>query len=100
MAKKRKRYSEEFRREDVNVLLSSGKSVTEIAAELGIELYNLARWKSQFIMSNGKSSEQVEAPAEKMRRLENDNKQLVRENAALRQERDILKKAVGIVSKP
>ena len=99
MAKKRKKYTDDFKRDAVNLLLSSGKSATKVASELGIELYNLARWKSQFLMGNSDPDEQVESPAEKMRRLESENKQLTRENAVLKQERDILKKAVGIVSK-
>ena len=77
MGKKRKRYSEDFKREAVNLLLSSGKSVTEIARELGIELYNLARWKSQFLMSSDKPSDQSETPAEKMRRIEEENKRQI-----------------------
>lgn len=99
MEKTRKRYSEDFRRDAVNLLLSSGKSMTEIATELGIELYNLARWKNQFLVGKRKPEEETETPADKMKRLERDVVRLEKENALLKQEREILKKAMGIVSK-
>jgi len=35
MEKKRKRYNDDFRRNAVNLLLSSGKSMTQIADEMG-----------------------------------------------------------------
>lgn len=99
MGRTRKRFSEDFKREAVNLLLSSGKTLTDVSRELGIELYNLARWKNEFLVNRKDETGQVETPAEKLRRLEKENAQLQRENAVLRQERDILKKSLGIVSK-
>jgi transposase len=46
--KKRRRYSEEFKREAVKTLLESGKPVTAMAVELGIEQSNLHKWKKKF----------------------------------------------------
>jgi transposase len=46
--KKRRRYSEEFKREAVKTLLESGKPVTAVAAALGIEQSNLHKWKKIF----------------------------------------------------
>ncbi len=99
MSKRRKKYTEEFRREAVNLLISSGKSIAEVASELGIELYNLSRWKNQFLGKKDNSETEMIDPAERLRRLEQENNRLAKENAMLKQERDILKKAVGIVSK-
>ena len=99
MEKTRRRYTEDFRRDAVDVLLSSGKSITEVAGELGIELYNLARWKNQFLVGKKNTEGPAEATAENMKRLEQENTRLARENALLKEERDILKKAMGIVSK-
>lgn len=100
MEKTRRRYSEDFRREAVNLLLSGGKSMTEVAGELGIELYNLARWKNQFLVGRKKQAEETaEAPAEKMKRLERENAHMAREITRIKQENEILKKAMGIVSK-
>ena len=99
MDKTRKRYSEDFKRDAVNLLLSSGKTITAVAGELGIELYNLARWKNEFLVGKSEPKDQAETPPEKMKRLELENARLEKENNLLRQERDILKKAMGIVSK-
>jgi len=99
MERARKRYSDDFKRDAVNLLLSSGKTITSVAGELGIELYNLARWKNEFLVDKKEPKDQAETPTEKMKRLEQENSRLEKENNLLRQERDILKKAMGIVSK-
>lgn len=99
MGKTRKRFSEDFKREAVNLLLSSGKTVTAVADELGIELYNLARWKNEFLVSKKEQPNQVETPAERLRRLEEETRRQAKEIHVLKQERDILKKSLGIVSK-
>jgi len=98
MARNRKKYSEDFKKEAVNLLLSSDRGMNEVATDLGIGLYNLVRWKKQYLGHNSQETE-MEDPAQKMRRLEKENARLEKENALLRQERDILKKAMGIVSK-
>ena len=45
---KRRRYDVEFKREAVKTLLESGKPVTTVAVELGIEQSNLHKWKKIF----------------------------------------------------
>ena len=99
MARKRRKYTEDFKRDAVNQLISSGKSIAEVSRDLGIELYNLTRWKNEFLGKTNNSEIEVEDPAAKLRRLEEANHHLERENANLKQERDILKKAMGIVFK-
>ena len=100
MEKVRKRYGDDFKRDAVNLLLSSGKTITAVADELGIELYNLARWKNEFLVGKKvEPKESTETPAEKMKRLEQENAHLAREIARFKQENEILKKAMGIVSK-
>jgi transposase len=99
MAKSKRKFSEDFKREAVNLLLASGKSVTAISTELGIEPYNLSRWKGEFLMDENKPQAQAETPAEKLRRLEKLTESQAKETNTLKQERDILKKSLGIVSK-
>ena len=98
MGRNRRKYGDDFKREAVNHLISTGKSVAETAADLGIEVYNLSRWKNDFLAKPNEELE-VEDPGTKMRRLEAENNRMSREIANLKQERDILKKAMGIVSK-
>lgn len=98
MAKTRRRYPEDFKRDAVNLLISSGKSVAQIGRELGIPLYNLSRWKTELMGRRDPDTDQ-EDPAERLRRLERDNDRLQKDNARLAQENDILKKSLGIVSR-
>jgi transposase len=96
MTKARRRYSREFKREAVQLLETSGKSASELERELGIGKGNLWRWKRE-VAVDGKDAfpghGRVAAEQERLRQLE-------RELEIVRQERDILKKAVAIFSRP
>ena len=95
MAVERRQYTEAFKREAVRLMETSGKSVAELARELGLNDNNLYRWRnlygSQRAMSGNGGGGMAELEAEVKRRR--------RENEILRQERDILKKAMPIVSR-
>lgn len=93
MARERRTYTEEFKREAVYMVETSGKPVAEIARDLGINDNNLYRWRGVYgsqpeSRMNGSVTE-VEAELKRLRR----------EVEVLRQERDILKKAMSIVSR-
>ncbi len=95
MTKKRRSYTKEFKIEAVRLLERSGKSQEAVAEELGIGSTSLSRWKKKY----GKDGEDafpgrgnLTPEKERIRRLE-------RENEILRQERDILKKAMAIFSR-
>jgi len=91
----KKTYSEEFRLEALRLLETSGKSAREIEEELDLSKGILYKWRRRYRVNEAEEklerSEEREAEAA-IRRLE-------RENAILRQERDILKKALSIFSK-
>jgi transposase len=96
MTKTRRKYTREFKLEAVDLLETSGKSASQIERELGIGGGCLSRWKREF----GEEGEhafpghgRLPPDQERLRHLE-------RENEILRQERDILKKAVAIFSHP
>ena len=96
MARTRRKYSEEFKREAVQLMETSGKPVAEIARELGMNDNNLYRWRRKYgsdvtVSNNGSAASVSE--------LEAEVKRLKRENEVLRQERDVLKKAMHIVSR-
>jgi transposase len=96
MTKSRRQYSREFKQEAVQLLETSGKSASELERELGIGKGNLWRWKREFA-ADGEDAfpghGRLTPEQERLRQLE-------RENEILRQERDILKKAVAIFSRP
>ena len=81
----------EFRRESVRLALTSGRTRREIAEDLGIGLSTLTRWLGQ----QRDAVELSEAPVD----LHAELKRLRRENAVLKQERDILKKAAAFFAK-
>jgi transposase len=96
MSKSRKTYSREFKLEAVRLLETSGKSARELERELGIGLTCLTRWQRE---AEGEGEQafpgqgRLPEGEERIRRLE-------RELEIVRQERDILKKAVAIFSHP
>jgi transposase len=96
MAKERRQYSREFKQDAVRLLETSRKSASELERELGIGRGNLWRWKREFAADGEDAFPGHGRLAPEQERL----RQLERENEILRQERDILKKAVAIFSHP
>ena len=93
MAVERRKYTEEFKREAVRLMETSGKAIAEIARDLGINDNNLYRWRGLY-------GSQAQANANgSVTEMEAELKRLRREVEVLRQERDILKKAMSIVSR-
>ena len=94
----RENYDAEFKREAVRLLLSSGKTVPQVAGELGISAYRLRQWQQGQLMSTGKNDNAVEGPVRSTAAVEQENRQLRRELEAVRRQRDLLKKAIAICS--
>lgn len=87
-----KRYTREYKREVLELLKSSGKTKSELERELGLYSGQIHAWQKA-LQRDGEQAfpgtgHQTEAEAE-LRRLR-------REVEILRQERDILKKAMAI----
>ncbi len=93
MTKKSVMQNEAFRRQTVELLETSGKSVSELARELGIGEKSLYRWRQQY--SRQSSAMAVNEPDERDEEI----KRLRRETEVLRQERDLLKEAISIFSR-
>lgn len=83
--KDRKRYSREFKLEAVRRCDESGKPVTEVARELDISVHHLYRWRDEFI----KQGEKAFPGCGKTYSASDELSALRRENARLREERDI-----------
>ena len=94
MTKVLKQYSREFKMEAVRLLETSGKSAVQLERELGIGKGNLSRWKRQFAADG----EDAFPGHGRLTPEQEELRQLKRENEILRQERDILKKAIAIFS--
>ena len=96
MKKCRRTYTREFKLEALRLLETSGKSAAEIERDLGIGKSCLSRWKHKFSRDREQAFPGHGRLAPEQERI----RQLERENEILRQERDILKKAVAIFSQP
>ena len=80
------RYTPQFRAEAVRLVHSSpGKSIVQIASELGISDSSLHSWLKQTQIDVGQREGLTTEEREELRRLRKENK-------VLRQEREILKK--------
>ncbi len=96
MRETRRNYPREFKTEAVELLLSSEKKPKEIAGDLGIDAGMLHRWKREYLASkehafpgNGRIGDPEDKEMQKLQ------KQL----REMKEERDILKKALAIFSK-
>lgn len=87
-----KRYSNEFKLETVKLLERSGKSVQTICEELGVSDTSLYKWIALYGSPQDGGERHTPDEHEELIRLRRDLKRVT-------EERDILKKAVGIFSK-
>ena len=93
MGRQSKHHTEEFKAEAVELVERSGKSVPEIAEDLGINARTLYHWLAAHKPKN------MSHPSGSEPDLAAENKRLRRELEIVRQERDILKKAMGVFAK-
>lgn len=95
MAKKYRSFSREFKLEAVSMVLEGGRSVAQTARDLGIHESALWRWKKQY-----EDNPDSAFPGKgKLKPEDEEVHRLRRELASVREERGILKKAVGIFSR-
>jgi transposase len=96
MEKKPKRvFDKEFKINTARLIISKAKKIAELSRELGITENTLHNWKNQYFKDN------KEAFPGKGHQTPDDEyvKKLERENKVLKEESEILKKALGIFSK-
>ncbi len=100
MSTTRRKFTDEFKREAVGLLASSGRPLSQIARELGIAASMLRAWRDAGGRGNAgpprRSNTQAAAPYSGTD-LASENARLRRENERLRMERD-LKKTLRIFS--
>jgi transposase len=96
----RRKFDETFKREALQNWLHSGKSAEVIAQELGIRANRLYAWKKTFAPAPAGGRAGAGAKPGSLADLQSQLDEALRENRHLRQQRDILKKTLGILSEP
>ena len=85
------RHDLEFKKQAVQLLNTSGRPLAQVARELGLPAWQLRDWSKRLQPELARQPENLEALRLRLAELE-------RENFHLRQQREILKKTLGIVS--
>ena len=89
-AKERRKFDNTFKREAVKNWETSGKSAAAVAQELGIASHHLYSWKADLAPARDLSDASLQIQLDATRR----------ELARVAEQRDILKKTLGILSEP
>ena len=98
--KTRQKFDQTFKREAVNNWLTSGKSASVVAVELGILPNRLYAWRLRFtpVAAGGKA--EAGAKSSSAAELQTQLEAAHREIRHLTEQRNILKKTLGILSEP
>jgi transposase len=91
--RKRQRYTAAFKAEAVRLLLEGDRSAVAVGRELGVRADLLRKWKQEQLAAGG-GTEPARALTDRER-----VRQLERELAVVRQERDFLKKATAFFAR-
>ncbi len=93
---KRLEFTKEFKEEAVSLSSQEGVKVAQVARELGIRPALLYRWRAE-MRTDG---EEAFPGKGKLKASDEEVRQLQRELARVRMERDILKKALRVFARP
>ena len=96
MARQRRRYALEFKQEAAQLVTQRGRPPAQVGRDLNIDRSLIRAW-----VEKSKAGQLVESPNPPVAApgLEEEVRRLRRENAILREEREILKKAAAFFAK-
>ena len=96
MKRKRKRYTEEFKKEAARMVIMEGLGAQEVAEKLGVSSVQIYRWRDAYLKDMGGSGDDGEmSPKDMAAELDRVRKQLAREKRI----NEILKKTVSYFAK-
>lgn len=93
------RYDEEFKAGVVRLVTEQGRQPTEVAKELGICIDTLRNWMKASGIQMGQAS-RLNREQQRIRELEAEVRALRKQLGEKEEVIDVLKKSVGILSKP
>ena len=88
-------YSDEYKQQALELWRKSGRSAAKVGAELGIRPARLYEWSREH---RPVGEGQAARGARSLEELEAENRRLREENAKLLEQREVLKKSLGILS--
>ena len=96
MARQRRQYTLEFKQEAVRLVKAQGLTPAQVARDLGLDRSIVRTW-----VEKSDAGQLVDAPVRQPSApsLEEEVRRLRKENAVLREEREILKKAAAFFAK-
>lgn len=92
--RQRRKFSDEFKAETVQLIRSTGKSIAEAARDLDLSESSVGNWVRDAEIEAGRGPEGALSKAER-----DELRDLRKENRQLRMEREILKKATAFFAK-
>jgi transposase len=95
--RERTSYSEQYKREALELWRASGRSAAKVAEELGIRPPLLYRW-ARLERLEQEGTKTKGSSSRGLAELEAENRRLRAENAKLLEQREVLKKSLGILS--
>jgi transposase len=98
MDKKYRTYTDEFKREALELLKSSGKSAVQLERDLGITSGMLLKWRNRYQVVSPENQEPRLEPSD-LEAAKREIQRLQRELTEVAEEREILKKVVNIFSR-
>lgn len=95
MGKQVKKYEETFKKQTVEYLMEEGKSISQVARELGISTSTLFEWKKKYAPDSLVTTKPSDVASMEQRQLRESQKRI----RDLEEKIAILKKAVAIFTK-
>lgn len=95
---KRKKYSPEFKLDALRLAETSDKSISQLERELGITAGLLHKWKQRYRIKIDGTAEESSLERSELEEAKARVRELERELAITREEREILKKTISIFS--
>lgn len=90
-----KRYDEEFKRSAVELIVHSGRPLSQVARELGVSEYSLHLWRKRYL--GQMPAAQVEGKPMSAEEMAKEIRRQHKEIEYLKRQREILKKAMSIL---
>lgn len=97
MSKERRKYDRQFKKEAIKMYENGERSAMQIERDLGITRGLLGKWKTE--LNRAEKEEEAFPGNGRLPETEARIRQLERENAQLKEDKEILKKVLGMFSK-